>query len=225
MTGLRERVDAAANHSHYEEIVARLGRGEGSGGAAAADVVAALAFAGLGGDLGPSLVRSSPSRPALLSAASEPAMAALLPRAKRPDRLALSAGLLQVLDFWGESHEAAQEADDLGESAFSPYWHAIAHRREPDPGNAGYWFRRVGRHPSFAALAEVVRPLLDAHGDPGLSSRLLKGGAWDPTAFVAFCGSAREGSEAERLARRIQRAEMLVLLDAAAALTVPERID
>ena len=66
-------------------------------------------------------------------------------------RLALAAGLLQIHDFWDASHEAAQEADDLGERDFSAYWHGIAHRREPDAGNASYWFRRVGRHRAAAS--------------------------------------------------------------------------
>ena len=66
-------------------------------------------------------------------------------------RLALAAGLLQIHDFWDASHDAAQRADDQGEREFSAYWHGIAHRREPDAGNAAYWFRRVGRHRDLQA--------------------------------------------------------------------------
>ena len=132
------------------EIIGRLEAGESAGISelAAADLLASLAFAALGGDdaLGPALIQQAPPRPRLKTALEEPAVAKLLPGASRPARLALAAGLLQIHDFWDSSHEAAQAADDLGERGFSAYWHGIAHRREPDAGNAAYWFRRVGRH-------------------------------------------------------------------------------
>ena len=133
--------------------------------------------------------------------------------ADRRSRLALAAGLLQIHDFWDASHEAAQKADDLGERDFSAYWHGIAHRREPDAGNAAYWFRRVGRHPLFTSLAEAARPLLDEHGDAALAGRLLSGG-WDAMAMIDLCTRASPGSPPEVLARRLQRLEMWLLLEA-----------
>ncbi|MBX6316423.1 MAG: hypothetical protein IRY99_26450, partial [Isosphaeraceae bacterium] len=181
----------------------------------AADLIAALAALALGpeGAEGPTLVQGRPSRPDLAETLAERSLARVLPRAPRTARLALAAGLLQMHDFWDASHAAAQEADDLGERAASAYWHGIAHRREPDAGNASYWFRRVGRHPVFEPLAEAARPLLHEHGDPALTGRLLRGGTWDPFAFIDFCMMARNGSPAETLARRLQRREMLLLLD------------
>ena len=165
-------------------------------------LILALGEAGLGlNGLGtPSLVQEAPRRPWLEPALSEEALAGLLPGAGRPERLALAAGLLQIHDFWDASHEAAQAADDLGERSSSAYWHGIAHRREPDPGNAGYWFRRVGRHPMFAPLGEAARPLLDEFGDPALTDRLIPRGSWDPIAFIDLCRSARPGSPAASLA-------------------------
>jgi hypothetical protein len=161
-----------------DDVVRRLEAGEPTVMAAAGgplDLIAALAFAALGDDAseGCSLVQQPPSRPRLGAALSKQELGRLFPKASRVALLALSAGLLQIHDFWGASHESAQEADDLGERRFSAYWHAIAHRREPDPGNASYWFRRVGKHPVFTALAEAASPLLDAHGDGRISLERL----------------------------------------------------
>ncbi len=122
----------------------------------------------------------------------------MFPRAPRTGRLNLAAGLLLIHDFWDASHEAAQEADDLGERDFSAYWHGIAHRREPDAGNANYWFRRVGRHPVFSSLAEEARPLLEEHGDAQLTSRLASGG-WNASAMIDLCTQAGAGTPRETL--------------------------
>lgn len=200
------------------EIIGRLEAGESAGISelAAADLLASLAFAALGGDdaLGPALIQQAPARPRLKTALEEPAVAKLLPGASRPARLALAAGLLQIYDFWDSSHEAAQAADDLGERGFSAYWHGIAHRREPDAGNAAYWFRRVGRHAVSGPLAQAARPILERHGDNRWTARLVGGDAWNSQAMIDLCTGARPGSDQETLARRLQRLEMQLLLDA-----------
>lgn len=162
---------------------------------------------------GPSLVQSSPVHPRLEKALSDASLASLIPKAPRIARLALAAALLQILDFWDASHAAAQAADDLGERTSSAYWHMIAHRREPDAGNALYWARRVGRHPIFEGLAEAAKPLLEAHGDRGLTDRLIPGGSWSPAAMIELSTQARTGSALATLARRLQRLEMIHLLD------------
>jgi hypothetical protein len=179
------------------------------------ELVAAIAASALGDDQsqGPALVQTAPRAPRLLPQLSEEAWASVWPKAPRTSRLNLAAGLLLIHDFWDESHAAAQNADDLGERDFSAYWHGIAHRREPDAGNASYWFRRVGRHAVFPSLVEEARPLLEEHGDAQLASRLISGG-WNPSAMIELCTQARPGTPRETLARRLQRLEMWVLLEA-----------
>ena len=206
-------------------LVDRLDAGEPPAGVARAlglglaDVVACLAHEGLVAGGPPSLVRARPRRPGLRSTLGHEALAGLWPSAKSYTKLALSAGLFQVLDFWDESHQAAQEADDLGETVVSAYWHGIAHRREPDAGNASYWFRRVGDHPVFIPLAENAREILGPEdGRPDGSNRLLARGAWDAYAFIDLATTAR-GDAAVAAFREIQRSEMSLLL--AASLPAP----
>ena len=190
--------------------------GAKGGTIAPVDLIAALAAEALGDDssLGPALVQAKPRRPKLARALSEPALTAMYPSAPHPLRLALAAGLLQVHDFWEGSHDAAQQADDRGERVTSAYWHGIAHRREPDAGNAAYWFRRVGRHPVFVPLAEAAKPLFEAEGLASLATQLIPKDAWNASAMTELCTTAKVGSPQERLARRIQRLEMWLLLEA-----------
>jgi hypothetical protein len=120
----------------------------------------------------------------------------LIARAKLPDLV--RAGLYLYFSCWNEAHEAAQDVDTPDGS----YWHGIVHRQEPDAGNAGYWFDRVGRHPIFPAL--LVRSV--AYGfDPGPE--------WDPLAFVTLCERAKPGTGTERIALDVQRAEWQLLFD------------
>jgi hypothetical protein len=185
---------------------------------AVVDVIASVALSGLGpqGAAGPSLVQTSPKHPKLADAISSECLAQLMPHASRPACLTLAAGLLQCLDAWEASHEAAQEADNLGERSFSAYWHGIAHRREPDSGNASYWFRRVGRHPVFAPLADEASKILNEFAGRGSEKNIVRNGSWDPFAFIDFCDLTRRGSGDELFARRIQRIEMALLLNATA---------
>jgi hypothetical protein len=55
--------------------------------------------------------------------------------------LALQALWLDAHGDWDAAHGAAQE--DHGKEG--AWVHAFLHRKEGDPGNAGYWYARAGR--------------------------------------------------------------------------------
>jgi hypothetical protein len=152
--------------------------------------------------------RTSPLGPGTPNRAARPKLAALTaesllaPRAVADADMARAclAGLWLYHDFLDESHTISQ---DVG-TATGSYWHGILHRREPDAGNAGYWFRRVGEHPVFVPLAEEARAL-------GLQ---LRSGRWDPFAFIDLCEKHRDrGTPEEDTLRRVQRREWELLFD------------
>ena len=181
-------------------------------GLSANEVIAVFSHETLGApDEGISrLIRGKPALPKWVSLLSESALKKLLPELAGQSRLALSAGMLQAMDLWDQSHDAAQEAEDRGETFVSAYWHGIAHRREPDAGNASYWFRRVGAHPVFSPLADAARPMLSQ--DQPTMHKLLPGGTWNPFAFIQLTTNA--SPTFDLIARKIQRAEMELLLAA-----------
>jgi len=117
------------------------------------------------------------------------------------------AGLYLYFSCRNEAHEAAQA--EL--SAEGSFWHGIVHRQEPDAGNACYWFRRAGKHSVFPGLLEAAEAIAAAHPDAGLHFT----NTWDPFAFIEICERARRqpGSDLERAAREIQRAEWQRLFD------------
>jgi len=127
------------------------------------------------------------------------------PHARAP-REAL-AGLWLYFGGFDEPHAIVQSMN-TPEACF---WHAILHRREPDPDNSSYWFRRVGNHPIYPELAAVARTLADQYPQAGFRVAA----SWDPYEFIWFVerARARPGSPAERLAVEIQRAEWQLLFD------------
>jgi hypothetical protein len=112
------------------------------------------------------------------------------------------AGLCVYFGVFDEAHQIAQDLH----TAEGSFWHAILHRREPDPGNAAYWFRQVGRHATFPALLHRAKAIAPQHAF---------GAAWDPFSFIEICEAARRdpGGDLDRIAREIQLAEWQLLFD------------
>jgi hypothetical protein len=109
---------------------------------------------------------------------------------------ACAAGLWLRFDFLDESHAISQESEtpDLN------FWHAIMHRREPDPSNSKYWWRLVGDHPVLDRLRERA---------PEISYTFTT-----PNAFVDFCERVRSSNGAdEEIARHVQQLEWELLFD------------
>jgi hypothetical protein len=132
----------------------------------------------------------------------------LFPGARYPQE-ALS-GLLLRLNRWEASHEVSQELNTVEGS----YWHGIAHRLEPDYGNASYWFRRVGRHAIFPRLHTAAAQILSE----GNTQWNLKE-HWDPFLFVGWCEEASRAADPGKLkaAIAIQNAEWELLFEWCAA--------
>ena len=156
------------------------------------EVAAILALDGDGERLMPlAMERCSPEAAREGLRASSPLL--LFAGARAPE--AAMSGLYVYFSCFDEAHGIAQ---DIATQEGS-YWHAIVHRQKPDAGNAAYWFRQVGTHPIFPAVARAA----------GEEVR------WDPFAFIEMCEQARQqpGSEMEVRARAIQRAEWQLLFD------------
>lgn len=134
-----------------------------------------------------------------------------------PDTVALRAGLLLLNDFFDESHSCSQSMEGQQNA---DYWHAILHRREPDYGNAKYWFRHVGRHAIFGELAPSVLTIFSRA--TGLlvgqlerwQPRLITANGWEPFAFVDLCEAAETDAELRTWCEEVQFVEMMLLLTA-----------
>jgi len=137
----------------------------------------------------------------------------------RPDSTTeIFSGLLLIHAFLDPSHECSQSIEGMGADGNGDYWHGIMHRREPDFGNAKYWFRRVGDHPCFVKLAETAHQLVQRYNDKELQEavQILTSSGWDSIAAVDFFQKAHHPSQQESdwhaFAEELQLSEMLILL-------------
>lgn len=131
----------------------------------------------------------------------------------------LEAGLLLLWDHTEESHEISQTMEGRGNPRTADYWHGIMHRREPDAGNATWWFRKVGCHPVLgqlgAGLLSWMRHLQATPTMIAVAKGLLRPDqSFDPFRMIELSTVAlrRPGGDEDNTARMVQYLEMLVLL-------------
>ncbi len=108
---------------------------------------------------------------------------------------ACHAGLWLYFNYLDESHTISQDVS----RAEGSFWHAIMHRREPDPWNSKYWWRQVGSHRVLEQLREQ---------SPALGYTFTTA-----EAFVDFCDQVRGSGNDEELAKRVQLLEWQLLFD------------
>lgn len=162
-----------------------------------------------------------PGRPEIAISALRPAVRRAARHLATSQELekCLEAGLLLLWDHPEESHEISQTMEGHGNPRTADYWHGIMHRREPDAGNATWWFRKVGRHPVLgqlgAGLLNWMRQLQATPAMIAVAQGLLRSDqSLDPFRMIELSTAALRspGGDEDNTARMVQYLEMLLLL-------------